>query len=320
MMLRVIALLLLSCGSGLPVVGQTSTVVDNGGADGSLAKRAVAAPNDAFRGGSTDYLHILSTGQSLGLGAYATPVLSATQPYNNLMLGVAPWNTVGSLNPLREVDQESPSSGMANMLYVMDPQLRPVIVGLHALSAMTYNDLKKGTSNWTGAMNQVSATHAAVQGIGGATYVPTCVTVVHGESDNHFGNAPLYQGFLEEWQRDYETDVSAIVGAPVQLPMFISQLSTGWSGEMAQAQYQTHLDNPGKIIMVGPKYQYGYFTRQPPMPLGEACACPPRPNGKPQAINLPGVAAGNGPAVPTSPTPDSKSRPALSANTTGSLW
>jgi hypothetical protein len=36
---------------------------------------------------SVTYFHILSTGQSLSVGAGSAPVLSTSQPYNNLMLG-----------------------------------------------------------------------------------------------------------------------------------------------------------------------------------------------------------------------------------------
>ncbi len=207
---------------------------------------------------STQYLHILSTGQSLGAGNLATPTLSTSQPYGNLSLSNGLGGYAAPLIPLVEdVGGESPSSGLANTLHVLDTAGSPIVVGLHAVSGQPYANLKKGSNIWTIAMAQVTTTKSEVEAMSGApTYVPLGVTVVHGESDYFNNNTQFYQGYLEEWQRDYEQDISAIVGSPVNFPMFVSQMNAGWSSEMALAQYQTHKDNPGKIMLIGPKYQY----------------------------------------------------------------
>jgi hypothetical protein len=107
-------------------------------------------------------------------------------------------------------------------------------------------------------MAQVTNAKAEVEAMPNGVYRPIGVTVVHGEADNNLGNASLYQGFLEEWQHDYETDISAIMGDSIDFPLFVSQMNTGWTGEMSIAQYNAHKANPGKIILVGPKYQYQY--------------------------------------------------------------
>jgi hypothetical protein len=142
----------------------------------------------------------------------------------------------------------------------MDTAARPIAMSLHASGGQAYVNLKKGTSTWGVAMVQVATIKASVDSIPNHSYRPIAVTVVHGETDNFQGNAPLYQGYLEEWQRDYETDIRAIVNSPVPIPMFVSQMNTGWTGEMAVAQYKAHKDNPGKIFLIGPKYQYTYHT------------------------------------------------------------
>lgn len=41
--------------------------------------------------------------------------------------------------------------------------------------------------------------------------------------------------------------------------MFINQVNSTWSGSIAVAQLSAHKNNPGKIILVGPKYQYPYL-------------------------------------------------------------
>jgi hypothetical protein len=206
-----------------------------------------------------EYLHILSTGQSLALGMTSMPALSTTQPYANRSLSPNIGGYVAPLVPLVEMnDMESPSSGLANTLHVLDSLGRPVVIGMHASGGAKYTDLKKGTAPWVRAMYQVSTTKYEVEAIGNTAYVPVGVTLVHGEADNYVGNAPYYKGYLEEWQQDYETDISAIMGQQISFPMYVSQMTTGWTGEMAVAQYQAHRDNPGKIILIGPKYQYAY--------------------------------------------------------------
>lgn len=207
------------------------------------------------------YLHVLSTGQSLALGFNAFPILSTSQPYHNLSLSS---NFLGVDPPfidLQEINgHESPSSGLANSLHVLDSASGTVVIGMHASSGAPYLDLKKGTGPWLQAMTQVTRTNQTAHALdSNATYFPVGVTVVHGEADNNAGRAAFYQGYLEEWQRDYEHDIDSILGSPVGIPLFVSQMNTGWSGEMAVAQLNAHKANPGKIILVGPKYQYRYF-------------------------------------------------------------
>jgi hypothetical protein len=58
--------------------------------------------------------------------------------------------------------------------------------------------------------------------------------VTHGEADYNFQNAPYYEGYLEQWQSDFQNDVDAIAGTSATLPMFISQMNAGYSGELVR--------------------------------------------------------------------------------------
>ncbi len=208
------------------------------------------------------YLHVLSTGQSLSAGFNTTPVISTTQSYGNLMLSYGPAGYQAPLIDLVENGGfETPSSGIANALHVLDTLSRPVVMGLHGIPGFGYADLKKGTPNWDLAMLQVTTTRSELQAMGtNAGYFPIGVTVIHGETDFFVGNIGYYQGYLEEWQHDYEYDISHLMGHPMYFPMYLSQMSTGWNGDMALVQYETHKANPGKIILIGPKYQYTYHA------------------------------------------------------------
>ncbi|MES2623108.1 MAG: LamG-like jellyroll fold domain-containing protein [Patescibacteria group bacterium] len=204
------------------------------------------------------YMHILSGGQSLSIGSRSTAI-STTQPYNNMTLSNGPTGTTTPLIPLVETIVETPSSGMANAFSAYSQTDNPVVIGLHGFGGYSYYELKKGTAQYAKGIEQAVTTKAFVESIG-STYHPVGVTIVHGEADYIDMNFSTYQGYLEEWQRDYENDINALTGATSTLPMFTNQMNTAWTGEIAVAQLQTHKSNPGKIILVQPKYQYVYFT------------------------------------------------------------
>ncbi len=108
----------------------------------------------------------------------------------------------------------------------------------------------------------------------GQTYAVRAITAIHGESEHYAytGNRaefPLpgtdgtpgkiadYADALVEWQHDYETDIVAITGQKVGVPLFISQLS-GWTdvrtSRITQMQLDAHLRAPGKVVLVTPSY------------------------------------------------------------------
>lgn len=170
-----------------------------------------------------DVNHVLATGQSNCVGNGASPALSTTQPFGNLMFdtGVitATWcdpNGCRShpqprgLVPLVEGDSffgypvETASAGMANLTSELSQELlraatpgrrHDVLVSAHGRSGNTYGCLRKGGCDFKGpaqgyiapfaeAMAQV-ADAKALAVAAGRSYVVRAVTAIHGESDHY---------------------------------------------------------------------------------------------------------------------------------------
>jgi hypothetical protein len=212
--------------------------------------------------------HILSGGQSLAIGTKAVPPLSTTQPYNNLMLTGHPssgWGIGTNLVPLVEAHWETPGSGMANMLSFLNGDF-DVAIGLHGFNAVRYTQIKKGTAFYNKGMLQLANTKLAAAAMGRPHRV-LGVTLIHGETDD-FINTPgdVYAGYLAELQSDYQSDIQATTGQTETIPLFTDQESSFTSNyyvnkatsEIPLAQLQASIDNPGKIVMVTPKYFLKY--------------------------------------------------------------
>ncbi len=219
-----------------------------------------------------DYINqILSTGQSLSVGVASTPALTTSQPYNNLMLsgGNGGIGAGGSFVPLVEGSVETISSSMANTITANDAGNDfDVAVSLHGVSGYTYSALKKGTGPYTTGMTQVTNAKSAAISLGRTSRV-IGVTTIHGETDNFNGvSGATYQGYLEEWQHDYETDAKAITGQTGTIPLFLDQMSSFMSSyandatsEIPIYQLKAAEDNPGEIVLVAPKYYFNYSDR-----------------------------------------------------------
>ena len=219
-----------------------------------------------------DYINqILSTGQSLSVGVASSPALTTTQPYSNLMLtgGSGGLGAGGSFTPLVESSVETISSSMANTITANDTGNDfDVAVSLHGVSGYTYSQLKKGTGPFSTGMTQVTNAKSAAIALGRTSRV-IGVTTIHGETDNYNGvSGATYQGYLEEWQNDYDTDVKAITGQSAEIPLFLDQMSSFMSSYANDATseipiYQLYAaeDNPGEIVLVAPKYFFNYSDR-----------------------------------------------------------
>ncbi len=225
-----------------------------------------------------DINHILSTGQSLSVGSQGAPLLSTTQPYANLKFNtgvVAGGSATGmtSFIPLVEGPTlETMSSGLANLITQMAEdevfKTRPApanthvaLVSCHGVGGIAYAGLKKGTTPYANGMMQATRGKAIAAGLG-KSYVVRVVTNVHGESDHRDGNTS-YKGDLVEWQKNYDTDVRAITGQTLPIPMLHTQISN-WpfygqgTSLIPMAQLEASTENPGKIILVGAKYNIPY--------------------------------------------------------------
>jgi hypothetical protein len=219
-----------------------------------------------------NYLNqVLSTGQSLSVGVAAGPALSTTQPYANKMLsgGSGGIGSGTSFIPLVESGVETMSSSLANSLTFNDlGNDLDTVVSLHGVSGYTYSQLKKGTAPYSTAMTQVTNAKNAATALGRVSKV-IGVTSIHGETDNFNGvSGATYQGYLEEWQNDYDTDVKAITGQTSEVPLFIDQMSSFMSSyandptsEIPIYQLYAAEANPGEIVLVAPKYFFNYSDR-----------------------------------------------------------
>jgi hypothetical protein len=220
-----------------------------------------------------DVNHVLATGQSLAVGVCGVPALSLAQPYRNLMLepGVMRGGARSkSFVPLVEGDMfpsdpfpvETMSSAFANLATRLAGEPRhDLLVSVHGASGVAYEGLRKGTSPYENGMAQVRAARDLARDAE-LTYVVRAVTNVHGESD-HIARNTEYEADLLEWQRDYEEDVRALTRQTEPVPMFITQMSS-WTmygsatSTIPYAQLAAHVDAPGKVILVGPRYHLPY--------------------------------------------------------------
>ena len=219
--------------------------------------------------------HLLCTGQSLSLGAGGKPALSTTQPYNNRMFNTGVTFTGGTnliaFKPLVESNQESMSSGLANLVtmlardHILKGKPAPndthdLLVSCNGMGG-AYAKLKKGTVPYANAMAQVRAGIKLSHSLG-LNYKVQGITVVHGESDIGGNNKAYYQDLLS-WQADYEKEIQALTAQTKPIPMFHTQVSS-WThynkvkSDIPLNQLHAALARPDRIIMVGPKYFLPY--------------------------------------------------------------
>ncbi|MGC4079570.1 MAG: sialate O-acetylesterase [Rubrivivax sp.] len=212
---------------------------------------------------SYDINQVLTTGQSLAVGAMGDPVLSPTQPFDNLMFGsgVYGWEFgLWELLPLVEDWHETMSSGFANHVSLTSQTdfSRPhtMLVSIHAAGGTPYSGIKKGTFFYDLGIKQAAAGHARAADLG-KTHVVRAVTIVHGESDAAENNTH-YADDMIEFQKDYETDVTAATGQSLPIPLIQTQMSAIQECTIPLQQLDAHLRAPGKVILVGPKYHLPY--------------------------------------------------------------
>ena len=230
------------------------------------ARMASGQPYDHF-----DLNHILSGGQSLAMGGLGSPVLSKSQPYNNVMFDAGLRGQSTRLAPLVEGFWETMSSGMSNTISELHKvqhnnsgakpsQSHDLLVSIHAEPGFAYTQLRRGTQAFSNGINQ----HRLGQFIADSTsksYTVRCVTIVHGEEDHQRVNSQ-YAADLAEWQRDYQTEIQSR-GQTRPIPMLHSQMSSftsflaTWSF-IPTEQLKASVADPRKIPLVGPKYIFSY--------------------------------------------------------------
>jgi hypothetical protein len=175
-----------------------------------------------------DINHVLVAGQSNSVANGATPPISVSQPFGNLMFntGVMPmgscdgngctvYQTPTSFEPLVDGDKffdygvETPSSGIGNEISFLAaqkfefgmrasyPAKHDVLVSVHGRSGNTYWCLRKGGCSYILGSGKNSPFAQAIQEVQsakelavaqGKTYGVRAVSVLHGESDHYAYN------------------------------------------------------------------------------------------------------------------------------------
>ncbi len=253
---------------------------------------AQSSPYEQF-----DVNHILSTGQSLSVGARGEPVapdVLSRSWYGNLMFagGVTRPKDLSAFAFLHEDRVETMSTALVDHvswrrrtelpLIRTDRPSHQLLVSGNGIGSRSYSQLQKlppGVSCPSGthpsdpdeeryscaypnSLQQVQAAHDIAASLG-QTHAVRAVTVVHGESD-HADMNTNYADNLATWQRNYEQDIKLITGQRGTIPLLQSQMSS-WTeyyeqteSLIPQAQIEAHRVNRGKVILVGPKYNLEY--------------------------------------------------------------
>ena len=293
------------CGDGT-LQGAGGSSASTGGSGGSGGGSS-ASSGAGGQGGAApiitpapfDWVGIVSTGQSLSVGATSNPVVSSAQPYHNLMLSDA------------SPDPKYDGQGDALSLVPLTAPVRPVAGG-----GVAYPRNILGETPGEGASNQISAltlarggfdTVSVASNVGesgqsisvikkggkGKAYAATlyegaaikalaaqqgksfgygAVLLTHGESD---ANDATYEAQIAKLQDDYNTDLKALTGQQEDIPLLISQQGTFPNGansfaHSTLAAWQLGVNAPGKFLCVGPKYQYEYSPDNVHLPAAQS--------------------------------------------------
>ncbi len=210
--------------------------------------------------------HVVGTGQSLASGYGGTPPLSTSQPYGNRMFGtgvLAGGTGLTTFVPLVERDVETMSSSFANQ--VTKPTraaggAHDMLVSVHAVGGAPYRLMKKGNPAYAVTLAQVTAA-GSIARASRLTYDVTAITSADGGGDHVDKNTHLASD-LAEWQHDLEADIEALTGQTGTIPLFNTQYSS-WTeydptSLIPLAQLRAHVEYPGKVIVIGPRYAFEY--------------------------------------------------------------
>lgn len=222
--------------------------------------------------GVTPSRAVVVTGQSLSEGASTVSAVSIAQVGSNQMPGNQAWTANNEISvPASDwpwvaeqesaINLEHPRAGLANYYRTATGVDLFMIFG--GRGGSTYSQMSAGTPAWNYMSYSIESFGARTSGSIIASYN------VHGERDHRLGTSrSAYTAILVQWQQDIQTKVRASTasGSAAVVPMYLDQMHS-WTSTttgpdatsvIPLAQYDAARQNPGVIVLVGPKYQYSY--------------------------------------------------------------
>lgn len=217
-------------------------------------------------------LHIISSGQSLSMGATAAVVTTQPPTANRLFTiqdgvrltaqsGTLTAGMVAPFKPLVAKTQEVPLVQLCAQLNRIRGLAEDsgVLASCHGRGGMPIASLSKGTLSYSNSITAATAAKAEADRRTLGYRVPF-VDWIQGENDS--GAAPgYYLSQLLQLQSDYETDLKAISGQSGKIPLLLDQISN-WTAptyDRSQSnvpfeQLQSALTYPDRFYCAGPKY------------------------------------------------------------------
>lgn len=220
----------------------------------------------------SDILHIVSSGQSLSMGAFGEPITLQPPTANRLLTiadGVRLANQddtltsemIAPFEPLVSKTQEVPVVQLSAQLNRMRglPGTAGLLASAHGHGGWSIAQLSKGTVPYSNSMTAVQGAFDECQSLGYDYRVPF-VDWIQGEEDSA-GVAGAYASALEQLQSDYQSDIQAISGQSGAIPILLDQISNWTAGgyNLAESnvpfeQLNVSLQHPNRFVCAGPKY------------------------------------------------------------------
>lgn len=221
-----------------------------------------------------DVRHYLMYGQSLSDGSQSVPPVHdeavragravtynagvRTRGGGSGLLTVPAENMYGWIDAL-EAEQESPALALSWGMTAagrLDAD-QAALVSAHGVSGRAYVDLKKGTIPYANLLAAVRRARVMASR-NDVDYGAESVSWIHGEA-NRLDAKATYKAYMVELQSDLTTDMNEVTGQSGQVLLALDQMSnfTAYSipsSEVPFAQLEVAIDNPTKMLCVGPKY------------------------------------------------------------------
>lgn len=221
-------------------------------------------------------IHILSSGQSLSMGAESVPVTTVPPSANRLLTiqsgmrlldqnATLTPDMVYPFKPMASVYSETAATQLAAQLNVSRglPHDAGLLTSCHGRNGRRIDQLEKGTLYYNNLMACVSEAKSECDRLGMPYMVPF-VDWIQGEADSSAAKG-YYYGKLVKLQQDYTADINQRTGLTAEIPVLLDQTSSMTHYNLSSSfvpleQLQAALDMPDKFVMAGPKYNFEYFT------------------------------------------------------------